>query len=118
MGFSSDSAQRGQPAHHCFRHTPRSLSLLQADARSDVGTGEIPANCQRCVADDLITHGKDVDELDQCLSAVLDRLSEVGLTVNGEKCEFRLSKFTFFGHELTSDGVNPSEEKVAAMRDD
>ena len=39
------------------------------------------------------------------------------MTVNGEKREFRLSKLTFFGHELTSDGVNPSEEKVAAIRD-
>jgi len=47
----------------------------------------------------------------------LDRLSEVGLTVNGETCEFWFSKLTFFGHELTSNGVNPSEEKVAAIRD-
>ena len=39
------------------------------------------------------------------------------MTVNGEKCKFRLSKLRFFGHELTSDGVNPSEEKVAAIRD-
>ena len=69
------------------------------------------------IADDLIIHGKRVEEHDQCLFAVLDRLSEVGLTVNGEKCEFRLSKLTFFGHELTSDGVNPSEEKAAAIRD-
>ena len=28
-----------------------------------------------------------------------------------------MSKLTFFGHELTSDGINPSEEKVAAIRD-
>ena len=69
------------------------------------------------IADDLIIHGKGVEEHDRCLFAVLDRLSEVGLTVNGEKCEFRLSKLTFFGHELTSDGVNPSEEKLAAIRD-
>ena len=48
---------------------------------------------------------------------VLDRLRQVGLTLNGNKCEFRLSKLTFFGHELTSDGINPSEEKVAAIRD-
>ena len=48
---------------------------------------------------------------------MLDRLSEVGLTVNGEKYEFRLSKLAFFSHELTSDGVYPSEEKVAAIRD-
>ena len=45
------------------------------------------------------------------------RLSEVGLTVNRDKCEFRLSRLTFFGHELTSDGINPSEEKIAAIRD-
>ena len=69
------------------------------------------------IADDLIINGKGVEEHDRCLFAVLDRLSEVGLTVNGEKCEFRLSKLTSFGHELTSDGVNPSEEKVAAIRD-
>lgn len=69
------------------------------------------------IADDLIVHGKDVVEHDRCLFAVLDRLSEVGLTVNREKCQFRLSKLTFFGHELTSDGINPSEEKVAAIRD-
>ena len=41
----------------------------------------------------------------------------VGLTLNGNNCEFRLSKLTFFGRELTSDGINPSEEKVAAIRD-
>ena len=40
------------------------------------------------IADDLIIHGKDVVEHDRCLFAVLDRLSEVGLTVNREKCQF------------------------------
>ena len=69
------------------------------------------------IVDDLIIHGKGIEVHELCLFAVLDRLSEVGLTVNGEKCEFRLSKLTFFGHELTSNGVNPSEEKVAAIRD-
>lgn len=69
------------------------------------------------IADDLIVHGGDVEEHDKRLFAVLDRLSEVGLTVNGHKCQFRLSKLTFFGHELTSDGINPCEEKIAAIRD-
>ena len=69
------------------------------------------------VVDDIIIHGKDIEEHDRRLYAVLDRLSEVGLTVNSEKCEFRLTKLTFFGHDLTSNGVNPSEEKVADIRD-
>lgn len=58
-----------------------------------------------------------MEELDKRLFAMLDRLSEVGLTVNGDKCQFRLSKLTFFGHELTSDDINPCEEKIAAIRD-
>ena len=34
--------------------------------------------------------------------------------MNEEKCEFRLSKLTFFGHEPTCDSVNPSA--VAVIR--
>ena len=37
--------------------------------------------------------------------------------MNGDKCEFRLTKLKFFGHELSRDGVSPSEEKIAAIRD-
>ena len=69
------------------------------------------------IADDLVIHGNGVEEHDKRLFGVLDRLREVGLTLNGNKCEFRLSKLTFFGHELTSNGINPSEEKIAAIRD-
>ena len=69
------------------------------------------------IADDLIVHGKDIEEHDVRLFAVLGRLSEVKLTVNGDKCQFRLTKLTFFGHELTSNGINPSEEKVTAIKD-
>ena len=69
------------------------------------------------IADDLIIHGKDIQEHDQRLFAVLDWLKEKGLTLNGEKCEFRLPRLTFFGHEVTKSGVNCSEEKVAAIQD-
>ena len=49
--------------------------------------------------------------------AALDRLCEAKITVNGDKCELRLRKLTFFGHELSSDGVSPSEEKIITIRD-
>ena len=68
------------------------------------------------IADDLLIYENGVEEHDKRLSAVLDRLIEVGLTLNGNKCEFRLSKLTFFGYELTSDCINPSEEKIAAIQ--
>ena len=67
------------------------------------------------IADDLIVHGADLEEHDRNLHAVLQRLRESELTLNGEKCRFRLHRLTFFGHDLSSEGVVPSEEKIAAV---
>jgi len=69
------------------------------------------------IADDIIVHGRGTEHHDQRLFAVLDRLQELNLTLNKEKCEFRMSKLTFFGHVVTSRGIDPSEEKVGAIRD-
>ena len=68
------------------------------------------------IADDLVIHGSGVEQHDERFFVVLNRLKEVGLTLNGDKCEFRLPRLTFFGHQVTQNGVEPSEEKVAAVR--
>ena len=67
------------------------------------------------LAGDMIVHGCGIKEHDRNLYAVLTRLKEKGLTLNGDKCQFRLPKLTFFGHDLSRQGVAPSEEKVAAI---
>ena len=67
------------------------------------------------IADDLIIYGTDLAEHDSNLRKVLTRLEEQGLTVNGDKCQFRLPRLTFFGHELSARGIAPSEEKIAAI---
>ncbi|PFX17749.1 Uncharacterized protein K02A2.6 [Stylophora pistillata] len=58
---------------------------------------------------------QETKEHDRNLHAVLTRLKEKGLTLNGDKCHFRLPKLTFFSHDLSRQGVAPSEEKVAAI---
>ena len=68
------------------------------------------------IADDLIIHGCGIQEHDENLLAVLHRLKECGLTLNEKKCQFRLPKLTFFGHDLSSKGISPNEEKVAAIQ--
>ena len=35
--------------------------------------------------------------------------------MNGEKCQFSLHKLTFHGHGLSSEGVAPSKERIAAV---
>ena len=49
------------------------------------------------IADDLVVHGQDSEEHDRNLIKVLERLKERGLTVNAEKCTFRMTKVVFMG---------------------
>ena len=67
------------------------------------------------ICDDLVVHGKDLAEHDKNLFALLDRLKEKGLTLNANKCQFRISKLSFFGHNLGKDGIATSEEKISAL---
>ena len=60
------------------------------------------------IADDPIIHRQGEEQHDKRLLTVL--------TLNEDKCEFRLSMLTFFGHKVTRTGIEPSEEKVAAIR--
>ena len=62
------------------------------------------------ITDDLIIHGCGIKEHDENLLVVLRRLRERGLTLNEKKCQFRLPKLIFFGHDLSSKGIAPSEE--------
>lgn len=69
------------------------------------------------IADDMVIYGCGVREHDERLFVVLDTLRRHGLTANGKKCKFRMTKLTFFGHDLSQRGVSPSEEKIAAITD-
>ena len=52
------------------------------------------------IADDIFLHAANDDiHFENCV-AVVERLKEVGLTANFEKCEFGMDKLTFFGHDF------------------
>ena len=67
--------------------------------------------------DDLICHGRIVLEHDQRLQKLLAKLEENNLTLNGEKCTFRMNKIVFMRILLSQHGVGPTEEKVRAVKD-
>lgn len=66
--------------------------------------------------DDILIFGASVEEHDVALAAVLNRLKEYGMTINAAKCQFRKDEVTFMGHQLTDRGINPSDDKVDAIR--
>ena len=54
-------------------------------------------------------------EHDQRLAAVLDRLKEVKVTLNSDKCEFSKSTVTFLGQVIDHTGIPPDPNKVKAI---
>lgn len=45
----------------------------------------------------------------------MKRLRECGLTLNPEKCQFRIDRLNFMGILLTQKGIGPTEERVRAV---
>ena len=69
----------------------------------------------RNIFDDIIVHAPTVEEHDARLEMLLKRIQEKGLTLNREKCQFRMDELMFMGHLLSARGIGPDEEKVRAV---
>ncbi|KAK7105707.1 hypothetical protein V1264_012941 [Littorina saxatilis] len=69
------------------------------------------------MSDDIIIHGRDIEEHDVRLEKVLKKLEDSGLTLNREKCVFRMKQLEFLGFILNEKGVSPSLSKVQDVRD-
>ncbi|XP_064470096.1 uncharacterized protein K02A2.6-like [Ornithodoros turicata] len=66
-------------------------------------------------SDDIIVSGNTIEEHNQRLHLVLQRLSKAGLVLNAKKCVFRRTSLKFFGLLFTSEGIKPDPEKVKSI---
>lgn len=65
--------------------------------------------------DDIIVFGRTLEEHEERLLRVLDRLEECELKVSIDKCQFCQSQVKYVGHIVSSVGVAPDPEKVSAV---
>lgn len=65
--------------------------------------------------DDLIVFGKTLEEHEERLLKVLDRLEEAGLKISLDKCQFCQTQVKYLGHIVSADGVSPDPEKIKAV---
>lgn len=65
--------------------------------------------------DDILIWGRTIEEHDQRLQAALDRTKRIGMTLNPDKCKFRVIEVTYLGHKLTAAGVRPDQSKIDAI---
>ncbi|XP_052387224.1 uncharacterized protein LOC127934090 [Carassius gibelio] len=65
--------------------------------------------------DDIIVFGSTLEEHEQRLLKVLDRLEEYGLKISLDKCQLCMSQVKYVGHIVSADGVAPDPEKIEAV---
>ena len=65
--------------------------------------------------DDFLIWGPEVGIHDEVLIRTLEKCEEISLTLNVNKCQFRLKEVTFLGYKLTDKGIQISDEKIKAI---
>lgn len=65
--------------------------------------------------DDIIVFGRTLEEHEERLLKVLDRLKECGLKVSIDKCQFCQPQVRYVGHIVSAAGVSPDPEKIEAV---
>ncbi len=66
--------------------------------------------------DDILIWGRTMEEHDQNLERVLNRVADINMTLSKDKCQFRQAKITYLGETLTANVVQPDETKVEAIK--
>lgn len=66
--------------------------------------------------DDIIIGGRSVEECEEKLRIVLERLREYNVQVNLEKCEFFKEVIEYLGHSISGEGISPSKLKTEAIQ--
>lgn len=67
--------------------------------------------------DHILVYGKDEKEHDERLQKVLDVLDRNNVLLRKEKCQYRMNKVQFLGHDLSEDGAKPLEKYLSAIKD-
>ncbi|XP_055616766.1 uncharacterized protein K02A2.6-like [Toxorhynchites rutilus septentrionalis] len=65
--------------------------------------------------DDVIVGGKNAEEHQRNLHAVLQRIQEYGFTIRPEKCSFAKPQIRYLGFLLDRHGIRPDPAKIAAI---
>uniref|UniRef100_A0A3P9MCB8 Gypsy retrotransposon integrase-like protein 1 n=1 Tax=Oryzias latipes TaxID=8090 RepID=A0A3P9MCB8_ORYLA len=67
------------------------------------------------ISDDIIVSGETMQQHDERLHQVLQRLKENHLTVNRKKCQFQMTQLEFMGHVLSKNGIGAAQSKIEAV---
>lgn len=100
-----------------YRHKRMPFGLASASAvfqrMMDAILKDVPG--VRCFQDDILVYGADKTAHDTALRVVLQRLTEHGLSIQREKCEFSTDSVTYLGHQISAEGIRPNPPLIEAI---
>ena len=70
-----------------------------------------------CYLDDILVAGVNKDDHLNSLSQVFEKLSAAGFQLKKAKWEFEKTSVQYLGHIIDGEGLHPTDEKLAAVRD-
>ena len=104
---------------YCFNKLPFRISIAPEVYQKMMNN--ILEDIQRvlCHMDDglRLVYGKDKQEHDSCLTAVLKGVKAAGITLNPTKCEFSKPSLTFLGHLINQEGIFQDPAKLLTIKD-
>ena len=100
---------------YCYQVTPFGITSAQEvfQKRMSQHFGDLEG--VETDIDDIIVHAETEVKHDHRVHAVLERCEKINLTLNKEKCVFKVKEVTYIGHKLTQEGIKPDDEKVRAI---
>ena len=99
----------------CFNRLP--FGITSALEYFQKRTSEIQTGLDGtiCMMDDVLIYGKNQEEHDCRLTAVLECLQQENLTLNKDKCKFSVNYVRFLGHVIDGSGIHPNPQKLKIM---
>lgn len=97
---------------YCFTRLPFGLNISQDIFQQRMD--EMLEGLSGCasIADDICVFGKDEEEHDRNLLALMETAKRHGLVFNSEKCAIKEKSISFFGNVYSKDGIAPDPTKV------
>jgi transposase InsO family protein len=69
-----------------------------------------------CYFDDILVHSDTPENHEVHLASCFKKLTDARLKLNKEKSELRKTEIEFLGHKINSNGIQPDDKKVEAIR--
>ena len=102
-----------------FRYLRLPMGISSAPEIFQAVMTEIFGGIEGCeiIMDDILIHGRTIQEHNSRLNAVLNRARENNLCFNSKKTKLARSEVDYHGHVITGEGLKVSREKVKAILD-